>query len=139
MQRLLNILLLVMATFVWSSCQDLSVPQQITVRHPQEIRASHPTGSWAEGNSDIRYREMTLSNAMSLCRTANQPEERVQTNNGERTSPTFRGGGKAFTVCRAPRSTIHLSLGGFVQQTTLPVRSFASRTYYIYVLRHILR
>lgn len=92
-----------------------------------------------EDSDKILYREGTLSTPISLCRTVFHPEERAETNTGERTAPTFRGGGKAFTACRAPRSTIHQSYGGFVQCTTVPIRSFASHTYLFYVLRHIIR
>ena len=131
--------MLVMASIGWSSCQSPAASQQPAAQQIQEITTAYHNKCGVEDHHDIRYREATLSSSLSLCRTATHPEEKVETSNGERTSPSSRGGGKAFTACHAPRSTIHQSLGGFAQRTTLPIRSFASRTYYIYVLRHILR
>ncbi|MBQ9665305.1 MAG: hypothetical protein IJV33_02380 [Bacteroidaceae bacterium] len=139
MRPILHILMLVVATFLWSSCQDLYLPNPQAETPQQEYQVKSDLGCQVKETGTHRYSEANLSNAMTLCRLACNPEERVESRTGETHSPTFRGGGKAFTACRAPRSTIHKTLGGFVQRTTVPICSFASRTYYIYVLRHILR
>ncbi|MBR0046894.1 MAG: hypothetical protein IJP75_08455 [Bacteroidaceae bacterium] len=135
MRHLPYIILFVLMTFLGSSCQDVSVLSEQEIPSVSCRQSTH----LHKDTNKILYREGTLSTPISLYRTVFHPEERAETNTGERTAPTFRGGGKAFTACRAPRSTIHQSLGGFVQRTTVPIRSFASHTYLFYVLRHIIR
>lgn len=48
-------------------------------------------------------------------------------------------GGHPCVIARRVRSAILPSTGGFAQCTTTPVFSLASRSYYIYVLRRIIR
>ena len=140
MRHLPYILLFVLMTFIGSSCQETAVlsRQEAPSLECMQKELRHNSQLCKDSNS-ILYREGTFSAPISLCRTVFHSEERAETHAGERTSPTFRGGGKAFTACRAPRSTIHQSLGGFVQRTTVPIRFFASHIHLFYVLRHIIR
>lgn len=138
MRRLPYIILLALMALLGSSCKDVPALSECEAQPLECVQAELPSALMRE--SDMMFnREGTLSSPVSLCRTAFHSEERAETNSGERTAPTFRGGGKAFTACRAPRSTIHQIFGGFVQRTTVPIRSFASHTPLIYVLRHIIR
>lgn len=139
MRSLFHILMLFLTASLWSSCQDVRQPEPLPVQFRQAgTKVGSPDRQLRE-SPPLRHMEAHLSDAMSLCRLACNPESRVESRTGESHSPTSRGGGKAFVACRAPRSTIHQTLGGFVQRTTVPIRSFASHTLYIYVLRHILR
>ena len=139
MRLLSYILLFAVMTLLGSSCQDFPVLSVQEGKLLEYVQAETQSTHLDRDNDKVLYREGTFSSPISLCRTVFHPEERAETNAGERTAPTYRGGGKAFTACRAPRSTIHQSLGGFVQRTTVPIRSFASHIPLFYVLRHIIR
>lgn len=141
----MHLLFLVMTSFTWISCQQNLKSNQLEASEctqnisPQAtVQLSDQTSSHKEihfGNN-----EGTLSHAATSFRTASQhPAECAERTASEHQSPSFRGTGKAFTTHRAPRSTIHLSFGGFVQRTTVPIISFSSHTLFIYVLRHIIR
>gem|GEM_PF-1816436 len=151
MRHLLHIFLLLLTAFFGISCQDMPTPYELArwkgqqpffgQQPRQEVLVQKGSGRDDLSRTDggIRFREGTLTEAPSLCRTLCPAEERAQTRSGERTSPTFRGGGKAFVACHTPRSSIHQVFGGFVQRTTVPIRSFASHVALFYVLRHIIR
>ena len=93
----------------------------------------------ARAQNGTRFYEGMLTESPSPCRTFCHSEERAQTRSGERTSPTSHGGGKTYTAYRIPRSSIHQVFGGFVQRTTVSIRSFASHIALFYMLRHIIR
>lgn len=134
-----HILLLAVMTLLGSSCQESCVVLEQEVQPLECIpKATQPVSQSFE-RQEHTNQEGILPSAFSLCRTVFHPEERAETHAGERITSTVRGGGKAFTACRAPRSTIHLSFSGFVQRTTIPIHFFVSHTPLIYVLRRIVR
>ena len=137
MRFLPHILLLAVMTLLGSSCQCVVLEQEV---QPLEcIWEATQSVSHSFERQEHTNQEGILPSAFSLCRTVLHPEERAETHAGERITSTVRGGGKAFTACRAPRSTIHQSLSGFVQRTTSPIHFFVSHTLLIYVLRRIVR
>lgn len=139
MRHLLHILLLLLTLCFGASCQD--APVQIVQHRSSQvtIQTRGEANNWLRTGTDVRFREGLFTNAPSLCRTVSLSEETAESHSGSRTTPTVRGGGKAFSACRAPRSTLHQLFGGFAQRTTVPIRSFASHLPLFYVLRHIVR
>lgn len=139
MKHLLHIFLLALTAFFGASCQDVPAYSGLQTRQEVLVQKKNNRDCLVRTDGGIRFREGTLTSTPSLCRTICTSEERAQPRSGERTSPTLRGGGKAFVACRAPRSSIHQIFGGFTQRTTVPIRSYASRIALFYVLRHIIR
>ena len=139
MRHLLHIFLLALMAFFGASCQDVPTLSELQAR--QEVLAQKENDRDCSVRTDggIRFRGGALMGAPSLCRTVCPSEERAQPRSGERTSPTLRGGGKAFVAFHAQRSSIHQIFGGFTQRTTVPIRSYASHIALFYVLRHIIR
>lgn len=141
----MHILFFVMTSFTWVSCLQSLKSNRLEASECAPKVSSQSTVQQLDhtpDNKEIRFgnNEGTLSNATRSFRTANQhPVECAERTVGEHHSPSFRGTGKAFTANRAPHSTIHFSIGGFVQRTTIPIISFSSHTLFIYVLRHIIR
>lgn len=145
MKFLIHLIFLVMTSLTWISCQQDFKSNRLEASGCTQNISSQATAQLPDQTSchkEIHFgnNEGTLSHAATSFRTASQhPVECAERTAGEHQSPSFRGTGKAFTAHRAPRSTIHLSFGGFVQHTTVPIISFSSHTLFIYVLRHIIR
>ena len=148
MRHLLHIFLLVLTATVGVSCQNVLPLHELDRRsdrplfaEQQEVRVQSGN-DWhgsARAQNGTRFYEGMLTESPSPCRTFCHSEERAQTRSGERTSPTSHGGGKTYTAYRIPRSSIHQVFGGFVQRTTVSIRSFASHIALFYMLRHIIR
>lgn len=139
MRFLPHIFILTVMVLLGSSCQESYVVFEQEAQPLESLQEATNSVSHSFERQDTPNHESILPSVLSLCRTVFHPEERAENYAGERTSSTVRGGGKVFAACRAPRSTIHQSLSGFVQRTTIPIHFFVSHTSLIYVLRHIVR
>ena len=139
MRHLPHILILVIMAFLGSSCQEASLPSVQDAQSFEYIQAESQTLHLFNNRNRILYSDGIFSHPISLFRTVYHSEKRAETRYGGRREPTSRGGGKDFKACRAPRSTIYLSIGRFVQRHSVSICPLASHISLIYVLRHIIR
>lgn len=147
MKTLTHIFLTLMTAIIMLACaKDVSVAQAVSGDAAAAECVQQQAKDLAFADECVRSASRTIDN-----REGDVPnpvpcfvEESESFNNAGRVTDrkarsVLLTGGHLSVIARRVRSVIHPASGGFAQCTTTPVFSLASRSYYIYVLRRIIR
>jgi len=141
-KRFLQILLFVLASILVLSCQreQTATLEQLSYQSHEHRRPDD--GSLLSLDAENRFREGLISEGPSLSHTVLGSEKSVEADaGGETETPASHdgSGSRAFSGYCTSHSFLHFVFGGFVQRTTVPIRSFVSHVSLFYMLRHIIR
>ncbi len=147
MKYLAHILLAMMSAMLVLTCEKDALSEaeafEGLAMHECVCQSDYSEGEAAcfrEVGHGIENKEGDIPSPCQFAAEESQPSSNADDATSRRVRALLQQGVMLHLACGRVRSLIHPSSGGgFMPCTTSPVYSLASRVYYIYVLRHIIR